>query len=78
MHIDNLVGTIKNVVENKGFGFIVSDQESIKKDIFFHIKDCKCPFNRLRKGDRVKFNLTTTQKGYVAEAVDWVDKEVAA
>lgn len=55
-------GTIKNLVEGKGFGFITVDGE--EKDLFFHTNELKgVTFEELQKGDRVSFEKADSPKG---------------
>ncbi|TSC52093.1 MAG: cold shock protein (beta-ribbon, CspA family) [Parcubacteria group bacterium LiPW_41] len=55
-------GTIKNLVEEKGFGFITVDGEA--KDLFFHSNELKgVSFNELQRGDRVSFEKADSPKG---------------
>jgi len=55
-------GTIKNLVEEKGFGFITVDGE--EKDLFFHSNELKdVSFQELRRGDRLSFEKADSPKG---------------
>lgn len=55
-------GTIKNLVTDKGFGFITVDGE--EKDLFFHSNELKgVTFDELKKGDRVSFEKADSPKG---------------
>jgi len=55
-------GTIKNLVEEKGFGFITVDGE--EKDLFFHSNELNgVSFQELRKGDRLSFEKADSPKG---------------
>ncbi|MFA5870279.1 MAG: cold shock domain-containing protein [Candidatus Paceibacterota bacterium] len=55
-------GTIKNLVEEKGFGFIAIEGEA--KDLFFHSNELKgVSFQDLQKGDRVSFEKADSPKG---------------
>jgi len=64
-------GTIKNLIEDKGFGFIESE-EAGQKDLFFHATKCTTPFDELRKGDEVRYEIGKSDKGPVAEQVTLV------
>ena len=58
-----MFGTIKKVVRDKGFGFIVPDDGS--DDVFFHRSKLapKVVFEDLREGDEVEFQVTKGEKG---------------
>lgn len=56
-------GTIKKIVKDKGFGFIVPDDGS--DDVFFHrsLVGPKMRFEDLREGDEVEFQTRSGDKG---------------
>lgn len=56
-------GTIKKIVRDKGFGFIVPDDGS--DDLFFHRSRLgpKMLFEDLREGDEVEFQVKPGDKG---------------
>lgn len=56
-------GTIKKVVKDKGFGFIVPDDGS--EDVFFHRSRLspKVYFEDLREGAEVQFDVRPGEKG---------------
>lgn len=55
-------GTIKNLVSDKGFGFITVEGE--EKDLFFHKNEVKgATFEELNVGDKVSFEKTDSPKG---------------
>ncbi len=58
-----MYGTIKKIVKDKGFGFIVPDDGS--DDVFFHRSRlaAKVQFDDLREGDEVEFQVTKGEKG---------------
>ncbi|HEX7410122.1 MAG TPA: cold shock domain-containing protein [Candidatus Binatia bacterium] len=58
-----MFGTIKKVVRDKGFGFVVPDDGS--DDVFFHRSRLapKVVFEDLREGDEVEFQVTQGEKG---------------
>jgi CspA family cold shock protein len=58
-----MTGTIKKVVRDKGFGFIVPDDGS--DDVFFHRSRLgpKVQFEDLREGDEVEFQVRPGEKG---------------
>ena len=58
-----MYGTIKKIVRDKGFGFIVPDDNS--DDVFFHRSKLapKVVFDDLREGDEVEFQVTKGEKG---------------
>ena len=54
-------GTIARLTD-RGFGFIKREGE--EKDLFFHSNDLKdAEFNELKEGDKVKFEVTQSEKG---------------
>ena len=62
-----MTGTIKNVVFNKGFGFI---EDATGQEYFFHfsaVRDGRV--EDLREGDRVEFDPVQGPKGPRAEHV---------
>ena len=64
-----LTGTIKNVVQDKGFGFILVDGGS--EEFFFHYTACiGVKFEQLQKGARVQFVAGSGTKGPRAENVE--------
>lgn len=58
-----MYGSIKKIVRDKGFGFIVPDDGS--DDVFFHRSKLapKVVFEDLREGDEVEFEVTKGEKG---------------
>ncbi|MBR9919427.1 MAG: cold shock domain-containing protein [Bacteroidetes bacterium] len=57
-------GFIKSFNRSRGYGFIYS--KDLSKRIFVHITEIK---DRFRVGDRVKFELSTNSKGFIAKNV---------
>ncbi len=55
-------GTIKRVIADRGFGFIVAEDE---KEYFFHRGglDSTLDFDRLVGGERVEFDVEANPKG---------------
>ncbi len=54
-------GTIKRVVRDRGFGFILS---SDGKEIFFHRNSLQqLPFEGLKEGTSVEFEVEQAEKG---------------
>jgi CspA family cold shock protein len=55
-------GTIKKVVSERGFGFIVAEDA---KEYFFHRDglDSSLQFDRLVGGERVSFEIESSPKG---------------
>jgi CspA family cold shock protein len=55
-------GTIKKVVADRGFGFIAAEDS---KEYFFHRSgvDPSLDFDRLVGGERVQFEIESSQKG---------------
>lgn len=59
-------GKIKKLVSDKGFGFI----EGERGDVFFHHSGVEgVPFEELREGEMVEFEIGQGPKGPRAEAV---------
>ena len=58
-----MYGTIKKIVKDKGFGFIVPDDGS--DDVFFHRSRMapKVNFEDLREGEEVEFQVHKGDKG---------------
>jgi cold shock protein len=58
-----MYGTIKKIVRDKGFGFIVPDDGS--DEVFFHRSRMapKVIFEDLREGNDVEFQVTKGEKG---------------
>jgi CspA family cold shock protein len=58
-----MTGTIKKIVRDKGFGFIVPDDGS--EDVYFHRSRLgpKMQFEDLREGDEVEFQVRSGDKG---------------
>jgi len=64
-------GTIVRITD-RGFGFISREGES--KDLFFHANEVKnVPFNSLREGDAVTFEVAQGEKGPNAVNVEKVE-----
>jgi len=64
-------GTIARLMEGKGFGFIKIDGQ--EKDLFFHSNELVgTPFNELREGDKVTFEVADSPKGLNAIKVSKV------
>ena len=57
-----IIGTIKKLVSERGFGFIAADDE---KEYFFHRSavDPSLDFDRLIGGERVEFEVEQSPKG---------------
>lgn len=61
-----MTGTIKTLKE--GYGFIAREGET--KDLFFHANDLQgVPFNELKVGDTLNFDVEEGQKGPSAKNV---------
>jgi CspA family cold shock protein len=62
-----MTGTIKRLVSDKGFGFILAGDNA---EYFFHSSACSSePFDSLREGQDVTFNVGQGPKGPRAENV---------
>ena len=63
-----MTGTIKKIMRDKGFGFIVPDDGS--DDLFFHRSRLeRVQFEDLREGEEVEFQVRSGEKGPQAFAV---------
>ena len=62
------MGSIKFFNRRRGYGFIRSRQTT--KDVFVHASELE---DRVRKGDRVQFELTISDKGLEARNVHLVN-----
>jgi CspA family cold shock protein len=58
-----MTGTIKKIIQAKGFGFITPDEGN--EDVFFHSSRLapKMYFEDLREGDEVEFQVRPGEKG---------------
>jgi cold shock protein len=59
-----VTGTIKRLVTEKGFGFVVGPDGN---EYFFHQSACDGQFDRLREGQSVTFEMGQGPKGPRAE-----------
>ena len=55
-----MTGTIKKVTA-KGFGFI--QPNGPHAEVFFHTSQCATPFDEMREGDKVTFEVAQSPKG---------------
>jgi len=57
-------GTIKSLIRDRGFGFILPGEEQAeRKDLFFHRSDVRgSGFEALRIGQQVEYNLGTDER----------------
>lgn len=70
-----MIGRVKWFNNEKGFGFIVSED---KEDVFIHYSEINIEgFKTLKENQLVKFELVKTDKGYQAKKVELVQEEVA-
>lgn len=63
-----MIGKIKTVMTEKGFGFIIGDDLN---EYFFHSSSC-LEFSKLKSGKKVEFDPTSSPKGKRAENVSIV------
>ena len=57
-------GTIKNLVSDRGFGFILPEEaQPTGKDLFFHRADMRgTSYEELRVGQQVEYDLGTDER----------------
>jgi cold shock protein len=60
-------GKVKWFNIQKGYGFIVNDEDN--KEIFVHFKDIQGGANAIRENDQVEFEVTEGRKGLQASDV---------
>lgn len=60
-------GTIKSIMESKGFGFIFGEDGN---EYFFHYSGCLVDINKLKNGMKVTFEPQDSPKGKRAEGVE--------
>ena len=64
-------GKIRQMSKYRGFGFIKSDTG----DVFFHRTDVRgVTFDLLKEGQKVRFNIGLSLKGFQAHNVELVKK----
>ncbi len=58
-----MYGTIKRIIREKGFGFIIPEDGS--QDVYFHRSRVmqRTAFEDLREGDEVQFQVKSGEKG---------------
>jgi len=56
-------GTIKKLVTERGFGFILPDGEAANHDLFFHQSDVEgTSYDALREGVQVTYEVGTDER----------------
>jgi CspA family cold shock protein len=60
-----MTGSIKKIVEGRDFGFIApDDQKPGDKDVFFHKESLvEVALNELKEGDKVSYDVESSDKG---------------
>lgn len=77
-NLNELLKSIKNenegyvIKKQKNYGFIIS--RKYQNGLFFFWEDVKSDFSRLSIGDKVKFEISTNEKGECARNVIVIDK----
>lgn len=58
------LGTIKNLVSDRGFGFILPEEGQVSgRDLFFHRNDVQgTSYEELRVGQQVEYDLGTDER----------------
>ncbi|HUX85421.1 MAG TPA: cold shock domain-containing protein [Chloroflexota bacterium] len=67
------IGTIKNLVSDRGFGFIVPEGGSPNgKDLFFHRSDVQgtTPYEQFHVGQPVEYDMGTDERRGTAKATN--------
>lgn len=64
-----MVGRIKFYNEEKGFGFIVSDDS---EEIFFHMSGLSAHYKKPSKGDAVEYSIQEGKRGLNAVDIEKV------
>ena len=67
-----MIGKIKRLYKDKGFGFITTPE--YPKDVFFHVTDFNGTFESLEEGDELVFEIGASPKGVKAERIKAVIK----
>lgn len=63
-------GTVKWFNDSKGFGFIEMGEEDGNEDVFVHFRSIRGEgYRTLKRGARVEFDMSETDKGFQAEDV---------
>jgi len=63
-----MIGKVKWFSNAKGYGFIVDEEQN--RDVYVHFSDIQMNgFKSLTTDQSVKFDLTSTDKGYAAKQV---------
>ena len=63
-------GTIKTLVTERGFGFIVPEGDASGQDLFFHRSDVESgSYEALRVGDRVTYQVGTDERRGTPKAI---------
>ncbi len=66
-------GTVKRLMRERGFGFILAEDG---KEIFFHRSELQdVEFDKLEEGDQLEFNVTTGDKGPQASGIKKTSEE---
>lgn len=71
LYVYRMTGVVKFFNTEKGFGFIVADDQS--GDMFFHISQCAEDYQNPQEGDKVSYQMGEGRKGPQAEAVVLVE-----
>ena len=66
-------GTIKNLIRDRGYGFITPDAPGgSSDDLFFHRNDVQGPvtYDRLRLGERIEYELGRDERRGGSKAIN--------
>ncbi len=67
---DRIIGTVKWFSNERGYGFVVSDDEADETEYFVHFSYIEMDgYKTLRAGQKVSFALVDTDRGIQAQEI---------
>lgn len=67
---DRIIGTVKWFSNERGYGFVVSDDEADETEYFVHFSYIEMDgYKTLRAGQKVSFVLVDTDRGIQAQEI---------